>query len=324
LPLDLAKRLLARDRDAVALSLNLADDRRDGPRAEALLLLDALERDTPFPGPPRVGVTGAPGAGKSTLLDALVRTLRRRGETVAIAAVDPSSRATGGALLGDRIRISRSSDPGVFVRSLASRERLGGISDAARASVAIFAAAFDHVFVETVGVGQSESEVAGLVDTLVFVANPATGDELQFMKAGLIELPDVFCVNKADLGAPARRTASELSSALALPERAHGSWVPPVLLVSARDGTGIEELLDAIAAHCAQALASGSLRERRREGAVQHVLAALAQRFGSYGLERIGSAAEVRRRMAAEPGVSSFRWAELLASEVVDALRKPE
>jgi LAO/AO transport system kinase len=253
-----------------------------------------------------------------------VRSLRRRGETVAIAAVDPSSRATGGALLGDRVRMRSAADPGVFVRSLASRERLGGISDAARACVAIFAAGFDHVFVETVGVGQSESEVTGLVDTLVFVANPATGDELQFMKAGLIELPDVFCVNKADLGAAARRTWSELSSALALPERTRGSWAPPVLLVSARDGTGIDALLDALAAHRAQALASGALLARRREGAVQHVLSALAQRFGSYGLERIGGAAAVRRRMAAEPQRSSFRFAELLASEAMDALRKPE
>jgi LAO/AO transport system kinase len=144
------------------------------------------------------------------------------------------------------------------------------------------------------------------------------------MKAGLIELPDVFCVNKADLGAAARRTHSELSSALSLPERAPGGWLPPVLLVSARDGSGIDALLEATDAHRAQALASGALLERRREGAVQHVLSALAQRFGSYGLEKIGGGAAVRRRMTAEPKQTSFRWAEMLASEVLDALRKPE
>jgi hypothetical protein len=139
-------------------ALNLADDQRPARRAEALALLERLERGTPFPGPPRVGITGAPGAGKSTLLDALVRSLRGRGESVAIVAVDPSSRASGGALLGDRIRVRASSaDPGVFVRSMASRDRLGGVSDAARAGVAIFAAAdeprlaavrtlLDHVF----------------------------------------------------------------------------------------------------------------------------------------------------------------------------------
>lgn len=254
-----------------------------------------------------------------------MRELRRRDETVAIAAVDPSSRASGGALLGDRIRVRASSaDPGVFVRSMASRDRLGGVSDAARASVTIFAAVFDRVFVETVGVGQSESEVSGLVDTLVFVANPSTGDELQFMKAGLIEMPDLFCVNKSDLGAAARRTASELETALALVEREPGAWTPPVLLVSARDGTGIDALLDALAAHRQHAEASGVLAFRRREGAIAHVLTGLAQRYGSYGLERIGGAEAVRRRMQEPPERSAFRFLEVLASEVEDALRKGE
>jgi LAO/AO transport system kinase len=270
-----------------------------------------------------VGVTGAPGAGKSTLLDALVRELRKRGDTVAIAAVDPSSRASGGALLGDRIRVRASSaDPGVFVRSMASRDRLGGVSDATRASVAIFAAAFDRVFVETVGVGQSESEVVGLVDTLVFVANPATGDELQFMKAGLIETPDVFCVNKSDLGAPARRTASELETALSLVERERGCWRPPVLLISARDGFGIDTLLDALAAHREHALAEGDLEKQRREGAAQHVLAALTHRYGDFGLTRIGGPEAVRERMGESPERTPYRWVEVLAAEVEDALRK--
>jgi LAO/AO transport system kinase len=305
-------------------ALNLADDQRPARRAEALALLERLERGTPFPGPPRVGITGAPGAGKSTLLDALVRSLRGRGESVAIVAVDPSSRASGGALLGDRIRVRASSaDPGVFVRSMASRDRLGGVSDAARAGVAIFAAAFDHVFVETVGVGQSESEVAGMVDTLVYVANPASGDELQFMKAGLLELPDVFCVNKADLGAPARRTAGELQSALALSEGSGDGWTPPVLLVSARDGSGIDALQDAIAQHHRHATRSGSLAERRRAGAADHVIAALRERYGSYGLERIGGEASLRERLREDVSPTSFHRIEALGREVEDALSKP-
>jgi LAO/AO transport system kinase len=251
-----------------------------------------------------------------------VRELRRRGETVAIAAIDPSSRASGGALLGDRIRVRASStDPGVFVRSMASRDRLGGISDAARASVEIFAAAFDRVFVETVGVGQSESEVSGLVDSLVFVANPATGDELQFMKAGLIELPDVFCVNKSDLGAPARRTASELTTALSLVQRPAGSWAPPVLLVSARDGDGIDALLDALAAHRQHGEGCGAIGERRRAGAVQHVLACLEKRYGSYGLERLGGAEALRERLSKAPECSAFRQVEALSAELEDALQ---
>lgn len=322
---ELADRLLARDRGAVAPALNLADDRRPERHREALALLARLAERAPFPGPPRVGITGAPGAGKSTLLDALVREIRGRGETIAVAAVDPSSRTSGGALLGDRIRVRASSaDPGVFVRSMASRDRLGGVSDAARAGVEIFAAVFDHVFVETVGVGQSESEVRGLVDTLVYVANPATGDELQFMKAGLIELPDLFCVNKSDLGAAARRTASELQSALALgDETAPGGWVPPVLQVSARDGTGIAALLEAIAGHRRHGEESGTLEARRREGAVDHVLTALRERYGSFGLESVGGEAALRTRLREQPGPTPFHRIEELGREVEDALAKP-
>jgi LAO/AO transport system kinase len=230
--------VLARERESVALALNLCDDRRPEPRAAALQLLDRLEREAPFPGAPRVGITGAPGAGKSTLLDAFVRGLRAGGDTVGIVAVDPSSRESGGALLGDRIRVQAAGrDAGVFIRSMAARERLGGLADATRAGVSVLACAFDRVFVETVGVGQSEVEIAGLVDTLVYVANPGTGDALQFMKAGLIELPDLFVVNKSDLGPAATRTALELESGLGLGSRADPGWSPPVLLGIPGDNT---------------------------------------------------------------------------------------
>ena len=178
-------------------------------RAEALALLDDLDRTEPFPGAARIGLTGAPGAGKSTLIDAMVRTLRARGDSVAIAAVDPSSHKSGGALLGDRIRMrAGSTDAGVFIRSMAARDRLGGLAEATYAAVSIMGAVFDYVFVETVGIGQSEGDVAGLVDTLVFVANPGAGDTLQFMKAGILERPDIFVVNKSDIGALAERAAS--------------------------------------------------------------------------------------------------------------------
>jgi LAO/AO transport system kinase len=283
-----------------------------------------LERETPFPGATRVGLTGAPGSGKSTLLDAVVRAVRARGETLAIVAVDPSSRATGGALLGDRIRVrSAGSDPGVFVRSMAARERLGGISDAARAGVAILAPVFDHVFVETVGVGQAESDVISIVDTLVFVASPGSGDVLQFLKAGLIELPDIFAVNKADLGEAATRTAHELASAQDLASREPGAWRPPVLRVSARDGTGVDELLAAIGSHRAHQIAADTLRTRRRAGAEDHVLAMLAQRYGSYGMSRLGGPDGIRVRMREAPGTSSFAWVDALGREIEDALRKP-
>ena len=284
-------------------------------------MLDALEREQPFPGHARVGVTGAPGAGKSTLLDALVRGLRRRNQTVAVVAVDPSSQRTGGALLGDRIRIrSGGGDPGVFIRSFAARDRLGGVAESAWAAVAILAAAFDHVFVETVGVGQSEGEVATLVDTLVFVTHPGGGDTLQFMKAGILELPDVFVVNKADVGAAAERTARELEGGLQLGERDLKGWTPPVQLVSARDGRGTDALIDAIDAHRAFAISSGLLRERRRHGRERFVLDALTRRYGSFGVERAGGQAGLLRRLHEDADESAFGAIERLGGAIEAAL----
>jgi LAO/AO transport system kinase len=271
-----------------------------------------------------VGLTGAPGAGKSTLLDALVRRLRAAGETVGIVAVDPSSRASGGALLGDRIRVrSAGGDAGVFIRSMAARERLGGLADATRAGVTVLAAVFDRVFVETVGVGQSEVEVAALADTLVYVAQPGSGDVLQFMKAGVLELPDVFVVNKSDQGPAARRTAHELESSLGLGERDGGGFAPPVLLASARDGAGIAELLSALERHRGHLLESGGLRERRARGREGFVVEALERRYGSYGLARLGGREALRVRLREAPQASSFALAAELGAEIEDALRKP-
>ena len=309
----------------MAEALNLVDDRRPERQRRALDLLDALEKKAPSPGPTRVGLTGAPGAGKSTLLDALVRTLRARGETVGIVAVDPSSRRTGGALLGDRIRVrSGAADPGVFFRSMAARERLGGLADATRASVTILAAVFDRVFIETVGIGQSESDVTSVTDSLIFVAQPGAGDALQFMKAGVLELPDIFIVNKADLGAAAERTANELQAGLGLGERASEGWTPPVVLACARDDRGVGELLDALDSHRRYLESTGALAERRQRGDADFVLASLEQRYGSYGLQRLGGRGALARRLAeAAPG-SAFARILALSGEIEDALRKPD
>ncbi|MDH5306292.1 MAG: methylmalonyl Co-A mutase-associated GTPase MeaB [Myxococcales bacterium] len=316
--------MLAREREAVAEALNLADDHRPERRAEALALLDVLERETPFPGAERVGFTGAPGAGKSTLLDALLRVLRAEDRSVAIVAVDPSSRRSGGALLGDRFRMrSRGADPGVFIRSMAARDQLGGVADAARAGVTILSAVFDCVLVETVGVGQSESEVTGLVDTLVFVANPGSGDALQFMKAGVLELPDVFVVNKADVGGDARRTASELANSLQLGERDSDAWRAPVLLASARDGQGVEALARVLSEHRAHLLQSATLETRRAAGREAHVIEGLVRRYGSFGIERVGGVEAITARVREHASRSSFAWLDVLAREIEDALRKP-
>jgi LAO/AO transport system kinase len=253
-----------------------------------------------------------------------VQSLRPRGETVAILAVDPSSRRTGGALLGDRIRVrSAAGDPGVFIRSMAARDRLGGLAEAARAGVTILSAAFDRVLVETVGVGQSESEVSGLVDTLVYVVNPGTGDALQFMKAGILELPDLFVVNKADVGAAAQRSASELESGLGLGERDPASWTPPVLLTSARDRDGIEALVDALDAHRTHLVETCALAARRARGREAHVLDALLRRYGSHGIECLGGSAAVLDRVRESEAPSAFQLVRNLSVKIEESLAKP-
>src|SRR6185437_4248350 len=177
-----------------------------------------------------VGVTGPPGAGKSTLLSALLHTWREQKKTVAMLAVDPSSKRSGGSLLGDRARIEFDpADKGVLIRSTAAGERLGGLAPATRTAAQALAAAFDIVVIETVGVGQAETEVADVADTVVVVVQPGSGDVLQFLKAGIIEIPDVLVVTKADLEDAARTTKRELVGAL----RSLSAAATPVLAVSA-------------------------------------------------------------------------------------------
>lgn len=298
-PKELAQQVRQGDRGAVARALNLVDDRRAGRRADALALLDALEGHARGR---RIGLTGAPGAGKSTLLDALATALRARGRSVGILAVDPSSPKTGGALLGDRFRMGAAArDTGVFFRSLAARDQLGGLSEVTGASLDVLVAAFDDVIIETVGVGQSEASVADFVETLVFVAQPAAGDLIQFMKAGLLELPDIFFVNKADLGALATRTAAELRSGLDLARGESAADVPPVLCGSARDGLGTDSLIDALDAHHEKLTHSGEGPRRRARGRLARVKSALLQRYGRFGLAQLAALEPLDAFVAARP-----------------------
>ena len=182
---------------------------------------------------------------------------------------------------------SAARDAGVFLRSLAARDQLGGLSEITGPSLDVLVAAFDVVFVETVGVGQSEAEVIDLVDSLVFVAQPAAGDLIQFMKAGILEWPDVFFVNKADLGEVAERTAAELRASLELGARRDPDHPPPVLLGSARDGLGIDALIDALDAHATHLRRAGRLEARREAGRLARIESAIAKRYGRFGLDRL-------------------------------------
>ena len=220
-----------------------------------------------------IGVTGPPGAGKSSLVDGLTTLMRQAGETVGIVAIDPSSPFTGGALLGDRIRMTKHYlDSGVFIRSMATRGSHGGLSRATKDVIKLMdAASLDYILVETVGVGQTELDVMGTTDTVLVTLVPEAGDGVQVMKAGLMEIADIFVVNKADRDG-AQRMMTELSLMLELKysnrpaeESAQSPWRIPVLATQAINGTGLPELLQAIQDHHQSSLASGELARRRSE-----------------------------------------------------------
>jgi len=294
--------LVRGERLAVAACLNDVEDQR----APAALRSRALQRALAASGASerahRVGFTGPPGVGKSSLVAAFARALRTSPpqRSVGVIAVDPSSERSGGALLGDRVRIaSDAEDTGLFIRSLATRGHLGGLARVAAGEVLVLSAAFDVIIVETVGVGQSETEVQDVVDTLVFVVQPGAGDTLQHLKAGVMEIPDVFVINKADLGATAERTRAELRSALAsLTHAGILETSPGVATTSARDGTGIVELLATVDAHRVAAAASGALARRRVDGALAQALRAFVRRYGELGVERAGGEEMLRREAA--------------------------
>ncbi len=235
-----------------------------------------------------VGITGPPGVGKSTLMNALVGAWRAMGRTVAVIAIDPSSRRSGGALLGDRTRLKTDpEDQGVYVRSMAARDRLGGLAELTVSAMVLMRALYDVVLIETVGVGQSETDVVGVADTVVFCVQPGSGDSLQFMKAGIVEIPHVVVITKADMEKEARRARGDMQGALSLAEQ--GGWTPPVLLVASPRGQGIAELIAALDRHAAYLDEAGRLAEARRAQAESWLTEAVRERFGREGLRRAGA-----------------------------------
>lgn len=232
-----------------------------------------------------LGLTGPPGVGKSSLTDALIKAYRAAGLRVGVLAIDPSSALTGGALLGDRTRLKTDpGDDGVFVRSMAARDRLGGLSDEAVAAIAVLRAVCDRVIVETVGIGQSEGDLKHAVDTVVLCIQPGSGDSLQFMKAGIMELPDVVAVTKADMGALARRAASDVKGALSLARPGGDSWLVPVSEVSSQDLSGLPELVGHLDAHGEHLAECGLLADRREAQHVAWFRDMVRARYGQAGL----------------------------------------
>ncbi len=238
-----------------------------------------------------VGLTGSPGVGKSTVTSALVRACRRLGQRVGVLAVDPTSPFTGGALLGDRVRMQdHAVDSGVFIRSMASRGHLGGLSVAAPQALRVLdAAGFELICVETVGVGQAEVEIAALADTTLVIAAPGMGDSIQAAKAGILEIADIFVVNKSDRPG-AQEVIRDLRTMMAMVSYADGAWKPPIVSLSATSGDGIDELMSRLDAHWTWLCETGE-RERRRLARAREEVTAIA-------------VAEMRRQLGGLPGQS--------------------
>jgi LAO/AO transport system kinase len=292
----LAQRLLDGDRRALARAITLVEDNR--PEGWEL-----VREVYPHTGHAEVvGFTGPPGVGKSTLIGALTRARRQAGRTVGVLSIDPSSPFTQGALLGDRIRLTEHFlDPGVFIRSMANRGALGGLSEAAlQAALLLDAAGRQDVFVETVGVGQAEIDIIDHADTIVLVLMPGSGDSIQALKAGVMEIPDVIVINKADH--PLTDTmVREIRGVLSLanldrtPEEARARWRVPIIKTEAARGEGIAELVSALQEHRAHILAAGQLAERRARNLRSEVIAIATARMRRRLEEDLREDAEFQR-----------------------------
>jgi LAO/AO transport system kinase len=279
------------DRRALARAISLVED--GDPLAYGVVADLYPETGSAY----SVGVTGPPGVGKSSLVSALIRHVRDRGDTIGVVSVDPSSPFTHGALLGDRIRLSdHFLDPDVFIRSMGTRGHLGGLAEATlQALLVLDAAGKDVVFLETVGAGQSEVEVIGIADTVLLVLMPGSGDAVQALKAGIMEIPDVIAINKMDNPA-AKTMLNEVRSILALDRS--GDWNPPIVLTEAVRGEHVPELWEKISEHRAFLEQSGQLEERRRANLAREVFAVAASRAGRHLEQAVADDAELRRVLA--------------------------
>lgn len=310
--LNLIDKMLSGDRASLARLITLAESRHKS-------LAGILKRLGPKMGDPYIiGITGPPGAGKSTITNKLIQSYRDRGKKVGVLAVDPSSPFTGGAILGDRIRMhDHAMDDGVFIRSISTRGTHGGLSRATKEIIKLYGAyGMDYVIIETVGVGQTELDIVRVADTVLVVLVPEAGDAVQTMKAGLMEIADVFIVNKADREG-AGIISSEIKQVISL-KRAHGGWTPPVLLTSALRNEGIAGVIDEIEKHKSFQSGSGLLK-KKKEKRIEEEFSEIIKELMEIKIDRRLGDAEIKKIYARVKSgeLDPYEGAELVISKIM-------
>ena len=285
------------NKKVIAQALNLLENRRPeyhGRIKELMAQLTLGARQ----GRHVIGITGPPGVGKSTLLTHLIREYRSRGKTVGVISVDPSSKKSGGALLGDRARIAYDpGDEGLFIRSMAAGSHMGGLALRTRYCLSVFEAVYDIVILETVGVGQSETEIDDLAETIAFVVQPGSGDALQFMKAGIMEIPHVLVVNKADQKMLAVKAQRDLRIAKAYSQSFLEGWELNIVMTSALEGWGHKKLVDVFENHYVFMKDRNILHEKRKKNHAYWIYMLLKERFGTFGIEVLGGENEIFKKI---------------------------
>ena len=277
---NLIKALESRDKKAVSWCLNLAEDKRDSAQKKLGAILEKLKQKAH-----RIGITGPPGVGKSTLACSLATSMRKQNQSVGVIAVDPSSINSGGSLLGDRTRISSKaqSDPDLFIRSMATHGHSGGLNIACYQTAHILGAIYDIIIIETTGVGQNEADIRHIADTILLVIQPGSGDALQFIKAGIMEIPDIFVINKVDHPTSSDHTMHDLKHALHACD--HESSIP-VIKASATHNIGIKSIIQSIEHHQKKTASKRALK--RRKGTIAWIYQLFLTLHGTYGIQSLG------------------------------------
>ncbi len=279
--------ILKGEKTAVAQALNLLEDKKPSSLAHRVKLVETLSLNAK---PERhvIGITGPPGVGKSTLLSRIIPIYRDQKKSIGIITVDPSSKMSGGALLGDRTRISYDpKDTDIFIRSMAAGRHLGGLAWRTRQCLTLFESIYDRIIIETVGVGQSETEIEDVVDTVVCVVQPGSGDVLQFMKAGIMEIPHILVMNKADRKSLAEKSKNDLEAVASIASTDMEGWNLALSMTSALEGWGLDALVTAIEKHGLY-LNERNISEKRRQNRIKWVHMIFRERFGSFGVDMLG------------------------------------